>query len=313
MRRAVIVASVAMFILSASLAGGAVAYARTPTRTATPTPSPTPTATPTINPASLGSRPAEFIVWLWVDGHRSSEPIVPKVGDVVCGEDGGPVSVTESGDEQQLVYVETAPKVPGCATEGSTITFFVDGRQANQTWRYHREPNVWVRFLVLTVGPSFARVGGYFSWPDQLPILNGSEDDSKSVLIPYIDGRACGYDWVLAPEGGHRYVVVVYSSEQRAGCGYEGAPITFRLVDGQGNVLATAEEKGVWHAWDGTDATAEQLNLTLVTPRGIRIGSMGTGGSDARSTPSDAVLGLALAGVAALATGVVLRRRANPS
>jgi len=304
MRRAVIVASVAMFILSASLAGGAVAYARTPTRTATPTPSPTPTATPTINPASLGSRPAEFIVWLWVDGHRSSEPIVPKVGDVVCGEDGGPVSVTESGDEQQLVYVETAPKVPGCATEGSTITFFVDGRQANQTWRYHPEPNVWARFLILTVGAPFEPFGGMA----YLPLKAGN-----GRIAPFIDGKECGHQDGLSIDGvlSYWYSLVAYSRELREGCGYEGAEITFKLLDEQGDVLAVSQQKGVWHAWDGTSGFYERLDLTMAPVAGVSVGSMGDGGSGARGTRFGAMLGLAVAGVATLATGVALRRRAN--
>ena len=103
----------------------------------------------------------------------------------------------------------------------------------------------------------------------------------------------------------------VYSQEQRVGCGTEGAEVTFKLVDGQGNTLATAEQKGIWHAWDGMRDTSQILNLTLVTPGGIRIGNVGTGDSQGSGgTPTGVVaLGLALAGVATVAAGATLRKR----
>ena len=106
----------------------------------------------------------------------------------------------------------------------------------------------------------------------------------------------------------YEYGVVVFSDQQQAGCGYEGAPITYKLLDPNGNVIAVAREKGVWHAWGGR-SSSQELYLTMV-PGDIKIGSVGTGDSQSGDgVPRGLVLGLALVSVTTLATGMRLRKR----
>jgi hypothetical protein len=195
---------------------------------------------------------------------------------------------------------------PGCGKEGDAITFFVEGKQAWQTATWHASSN---EFLRLIAGPPFATVWGGFAGTPDLPTLNYPYTEGKSLLIPYVGGVACGYDdyfWCVS--GGCEYSTVVYSNEQRQGCGYEGAPITFKLLDNEHNVKATALQRATWHAWDGSEQSP--LNLTFVTPSGIRLGSVGTGDSRCQdAAPFEAMLGLTLAGAVSLATGAALRRK----
>ena len=315
--RKLVAALVTVIILSISLAMGSAA-ARTPTPTATmsplPSPTPSPTATPTIPPDQI----AVFRAHTWVDAHLVGAPIVAKIGDTDCGQS-VPVAIVcdpiSCGPVQDVPVVSNQVK-PGCGFDGAKISFLVAGKPAlpTVTWHAGRGP-----FLELVAGYPFASFGGTFSWPGQLPWLDRNDSETASVLIPYIGDKACGYNDILTGEWGttgwirnaYHYSLIAYSNEQRVGCGYEGAPITFKLVDAQGNILATAGQKGVWHAWDGTPATFESLNLTLVTPSGIRVGSVGTGDSrESGGTRAGVVaLGLALAGLATLATGATLRKR----
>ena len=312
--RKLVAALVTVIILSISL-GVSSAHARTHTPTPTPTLTPwsSPTPWPTSTPRPPADQLASFGGAAWVDARMSGGPVGAKIGDQICGEEATVVSPPCDPACTILSYgidVVSEQLKPGCGYEGATITFFVEGKQASQTATWHAGS---YQFLPLIAGPPFARRWGGFSGTPDLPILHYPYSEESSVLIPYIDGVTCGYNdyfWCDG-EGGCRYSAVIYSEQQRAGCGYEGAPIMFKLVDGQGNVMATAAEKGVWHAFDGTDQTAEELDLTLVTPSGIRIGSVGTGDSRESDGPliDVVVLGLALAGLATLATGATLRKR----
>jgi hypothetical protein len=111
------------------------------------------------------------------------------------------------------------------------------------------------------------------------------------------------------------YGAVVYSAEQQAGCGVEGAEVSFKLLDTAGNVIAVANEKGTWHAWDGVSAP-QQLNLTIVPvgSAGIKMANVGTGGPQAGGTSVWASLSLVLVsvGLGGVAAGAALRRRAMP-
>jgi len=233
------------------------------------------------------------------------------IGDQICGEAeyiGIPCDPACTFVEYRLDVVSDRVK-PGCGYEGAAITFFVKGMQASQTATWHAGSS---EHLPLTAGPPFASVGGHFLAPQKLPTLHSPYSEDSSILIPFINGVACGYDdYFWCADGiGCSYSTIIYSEQQRPGCGYEGAPITFKLVDAQKNVIATAAEKGVWHAWDGRWPSQQELNLTLVTPGGIRIGNVGTG--DARSgahKPINVAIAMALAGMATLVTGAMLRRR----
>jgi hypothetical protein len=294
-----LIAVLAGLVVVSLALGAGVARARTPT----PTPTVTPAATSTpVAPAWAGSGASYFDVVLWVDGRQAPEPIVPRIGDVVCGgETQTPIMPPDSGVLYHFVRVESDTTVPGCGTPGATVTFFVGDRQADRTaeWRAGEDQS-----LTLLVGPPFARIWGNAD----LHLNTGGER-----LAPFIGQEVCGYQensWQgAAPPFG--YSVVVYPRELRAGCGVEGAQVSFKLLDEHHNVLAVAVEKGFWHAWDGTPATFESLNLTMVPPGDIRVGSVGTGDSQESSgTPAGVVaVGLALAGLAMLAAGVTLRKR----
>ena len=60
--------------------------------------------------------------------------------------------------------------------------------------------------------------------------------------------------------------------------------IAFKPLDAQGNAVAVANEKGVWHAWDGV-SDPQKLNLTFSLVSGIAVGSM-RGGGEAHSGTS---------------------------
>jgi hypothetical protein len=100
---------------------------------------------------------------------------------------------------------------------------------------------------------------------------------------------------------------VAYSAEQQAGCGVEGSQVTFKLLDAQGNVVAVANEKGTWHAWDGV-SELQQLNLTF-GPRGV-ITMPGTGTGDGTNAWRTVAIGLASLGMAGAGLGLALRKRA---
>ena len=126
--------------------------------------------------------------------------------------------------------------------------------------------------------------------------------------MPFINDQPCGYASGSLPP---TYSAFVYAEQQQAGCGVEGAEITFKLLDAQGNVIAVAREKGVWHAWDGV-SPPQQLNLTMV-PVGapeVTVVSVGDAPSqEIEDRPWSVSTALAAIGLAVIAAGVALRRR----
>ena len=282
------------------VAGQGAAHARTPTPTVTPTTTATPAPTPIAG--TLSPDLAYFSITLWVDAQQSGQHVVAEIGDVVCGgETQEPIMPVDSGTISHSVVVKSDAAIPGCGKPGATITFSVDGRKAARTAQWLSGQ---YQFLTLLVGPPFMRFGGDVTAPQ----LTGSE-----LLAPYVGDKRCGagFDiWLgLGPVFG--YVVEVYPQELRPGCGVEGAQVTFKLLDADGNVVAVAAETGTWHAWDVTAPTMEHLDLTMAPASGIRLGSMGTGdASGGNGWPAAAVL--ALAGLTALGAGAALRKRASP-
>ncbi|MGD0114467.1 MAG: hypothetical protein ABSC13_00485 [Dehalococcoidia bacterium] len=318
MRRAIVVFGTVVLLLSASLASGH-ALARTPTPTATA--SPTPTSTPS-SPGAIALSPdiEYFTINLWVNGNQDwQSQIVAKIGGVVCGTEAqSPGSFPDSGVVEHVVQVKSDALIPGCGKPGASITFLVNGRPADRIaeWSDAKGQEVPVSsgpvwsggsfdLLTLLVGPSFARV-----WGDaDLQLKTGDEK-----IIPYIGETACGYletPWMgEAPPYG--YTVAVYSRELQPGCGYEGATITFKEFDTTGKVLlGTSAQTAIWHAWDGTGDSMRRADLTFTAAATINIGGMGDGSSRAGGAPFDIALGLAVAGVAALAAGAALRKRAS--
>jgi len=282
-------------ILVACLCAGFAASSRGEANAQSPTP--TGATAPISTPTPAPPEPADFAVIPWVNARNSARQVIAKIGETVCATG---VPTTGSGLGIFGVSVPSAEALPGCGRDGAVVTFFVDGQQAPQTAIWHSRAFPGASQLVqLIIGPPFARFFGGVS-PSKLS--PGQE------VVPYVADTVCGYGEANDPRDA--YEAVVYSSEQQAGCGTEGAQVTFKLLDAQGGVIAVANEKGTWHAWDGVSAP-QQLILTFGPAGGITMPGTGTGDV----SPGEAsvwgwlTLLLALGGLAS-AAGLALRRRA---
>jgi hypothetical protein len=240
-----------------------------------------------------------------VNARISHDDITAEIGGVVCAR-ASQLAIADSTLRYRLDVVSNEIK-PGCGREGSVVTFLVGDRQAFQTAIWHAGSNT---ILDLVAGAPFALNSGEAQWKCPLP----------GRLVPFVGGVACGYDNPQdaltgpCPSGAvGSYSVAVYSAEQQAGCGVEGVEVAFKVLDAQGNVIAVAKEKGVWHVWDGTGG-GQTLDLTLVPVdrTGIKLGNVGTGGSQASGTADwrDVSLVLGAIGLGGIAAGAALRRRA---
>jgi hypothetical protein len=196
---------------------------------------------------------------------------------------------------------------PGCGYEGAPVTFYVGTMQATATAVWHAGASQEVN---LTAGPAFAFFRGELTFQSGI-------DESIGVSAPvgmyaFIGDNVCGGEtrgvWKRFP-----YYVVVYSDEQQAGCGTEGARVTFTLRDRQGNIIGVAREKGVWHAW-GVENVGQELDLTMDPVGGITIVNVGDGSSQGSGTLwRELSLVLAAVGLGGFAAGAALRKRAESS
>jgi len=271
---------------------------------ASPTPEPTPVLTPTAPPDLPVAR---FSASAWVDARPSWEPVEARIGDMVCGGDTYP-PVAPPGAHLPSHHIEVVSDsvIAGCGKPGATITFFVGGRRANETAIWYPSGESYPH-LDLVVGAPFGRFYG-----DVLVELPPGWAGSPSLgqLVPFIGGVACGYqfsDW--RGEGpAYGYMVVVYSRELKAGCGSEGAEVTFKMVNRDGSVAAVARETGVWRAMG-----REEVDLTLISLAGsaTELAKTGEGGAERGSGPIPAAVGLAAFGLMAMGVGLALRRRAR--
>jgi hypothetical protein len=265
-------------IALAAIAVG-VAYADTPT----PTPAPVSSATP------VPPEPALFNIIPWVNGQNAAHDVTAKIGETLCAT-GVPSAGAGARANYQLL-VPSEEVVPGCGREGAVVTFFVDGQQAARTAIWHSggsgDPS---RIMNVVVGTPFARF---------ILIIGGSVPQAfgpDSTLVSFLGDRACGNS------------EVVYSNEQEPGCGVEGSQIAFKLLDAQGNVIAVANEKATWHAWDGV-SEPQQLNLTFGPAARITMLSTGDGPAQATAPWGPLALALASLGLAGGIAALALRRR----
>lgn len=110
--------------------------------------------------------PATFFGSVTVDGHSVSDgtAVVALIDGKTCGEgarepghkgtwtatEARPEYGIESGDSMYVVDVVSDSQVPGCGTDGATVTFLISDRPAHETglWKAGSNP------LNLTVGTS---------------------------------------------------------------------------------------------------------------------------------------------------------------
>jgi len=275
-----------------TLMAGASAFAKTPTPTATPTFTPVATSTPSAQQVDV------FRGQAWLNGQASAGPITAKIGDIVCSEPSTAITPADSTETIYTVRVLSSDLRPGCGQADALITFFVEGQRASQTAIWQAGGS---QFLSLIAGPPFARFFG----------TSSTSRTRTESIIPFVNDQACGYDrggGFVDPE--HNYEAIVFSNEQQVGCGTEGALITFKILDAQGNIIASANEKGVWHAWDGI-SDLQRLDLTIGPAGGTKIGNVGTGDGSQEGTSlwGFVAVGLGAAGLTGMAIGTALKRK----
>jgi len=278
------------FCLGLVLLSSTIAVAETPTPTQTSTATPSPTPSPQQTSVFQGQAR--------LDAHTYPGPLTAKIGDVQCGER-EPVAVSGGGGASLYrVSVISDEIKPGCGYEGAPVTFFLGDQQAHQTGIWHAGS---FQLLSLAAGYPFAEFSGTLSTNGQL---------LSEILVPYMGDKPCGYGtstWVgTGPH--YSYSAIAYSNEQEPGCGVEGAEVTFKLLDTQGNVIAVAQEKGVWHSWGGT-GSPQNANLTMVPVGGITLGNVGSGPGTGTDKASWVGLALFAFGLSGIAVGAALRRR----
>lgn len=256
-----------------------------------PTASPTPAVTPTPSPDQVST----FIGSCWLNAQLClGQTMTAKVGDKVCAVDSSPIAPPDSVN--RLLFTLRVPStqvVPGCGSEGAQVTFFVGDHQITQTGVWHGGTQ---QFMYFTAGYPFARFDGSLS-KQQAPGLQ---------LVPFVGATRCGFGYW----GVSGYEADVLSASQQPGCGTEGASVTFKLLDAQGNVIAVAPQTGIWHLWDSV-SQPQQLDLTFAPVGGSGTGlpSVGTGDGSSEGLPwAGLALLVASLGFVATAFGLALRR-----
>ncbi len=262
---------------------------------------PTVTATPTATATPSAQQVARFTGEEWVDAQSSSADVTARIGSSICGT-GGTGHFAESAPPYHIQVVSDQI-TPGCGREGSIITFLVGDRLASETAVWHAASD---STLNLIVGPPFALVSGTTSL--------ACNELVQRRIVPFVNGVVCGNPTggglALPCSGGLAdYTDVVLPAQLQPGCGVEGSQIAFKLLDAQGDVVATAQETGVWHAWDGGVSSAQQLNLTFVPASGMKMGTVGTGAGSQGIAKDWGALAIALCGVGlgGIGAGVALR------
>jgi hypothetical protein len=261
-----------------------VVHAQTPTPTSAPIPSATP----------VPPQPASFHIIPWVNGQDDvALNVTARIEGTLCAT-GVPSFPTGSLRPVFQLSVPSEEALPGCGYEGAVVTFFVDGQQAPQTAIWHSGVS---QSLSLIIGPPFARFRGG---------VGPSRVSPRQVIMPYVGNASCGHG--TANDPGDGYGAVVYSAEQQAGCGVEGSQITFKLLDAQGNVIAVANEKATWYAWDGV-SPPQQLDLTFEAAGGVTMPSAGEGPQRATAPWGPLALALASLGLTGGVAALAFRRR----
>jgi hypothetical protein len=222
-----------------------------------------------------------------------------RIGGTVCARNDTPISPPPGGASQYILAVPSAQFVPGCGYEGATVEFFAGDQRAMRTGVWHAGSHQIMGFVA---GHPFAVFGGRISV---------NKRPTGEALMPYVGDIPCGPGSVVGEgqPGKYGYGLRVYSNEQQAGCGVEGAQVTFKLLDAQGNVIAVAQEKGIWHVFDGVEGFQE-LDLTMIPVGGITLGNVGSGPDTTTDKTPWVGVALAALGLSGIAAGAALRKRA---
>jgi hypothetical protein len=138
-----------------------------------------------------------------------------------------------SRENEYRFYVAPEGLVPGCGRPGAPVMFSVNGVPANETVAWRETGGEPSQQLSITAGPPFAVYYGEI-WPE----FKAAPHDPDWQVEAYINDRLCSDVRLFAA-----FELVVYSDEQRPGCGVEGAPIEFRV-----NGVASAVDSMRWQA-----------------------------------------------------------------
>ena len=188
----------------------------------------------------VGTTVSGFGGSVWKDGAPLPEGtgIEALVEEKVCGE------TTTCGlrESTYFMWVVSAEQEEGCGEDGTEVRFRLGGAMANQTAQWQDQDSASVD---LFVGPDLAVFEG---------LVLAYRPDTPSIMIPegapvnaYVGERLCGESTIfVAHPGPNRYQIVVLADALQAGCGSEGALITFAL-DGQPANEGAQWQPGVHH------------------------------------------------------------------
>lgn len=285
----------ALLMIGVALFNG-VAEARTPT----PSPAVATTATPAPTPTPGHDQLSEFMGDCWNDARFcADEPLSARIDGNLCVPRAGYFRPADGLWPVADLEVPSQQVVPGCGYEGAVVQFFVGDRPTQETGVWHAGSTKIMSFIA---GFPFARLAGSSS----LAMAAGE------CVVPYIGDESCGYEEACTPYGipgpQNSFSVVVFSNEQQAGCGTEGAQVAFKLLDAQGRVVSVADETAAWHSYPESIPSAF-LTLTFSPATSIRVGNVGDGPGSGGNPWLRLPVGLALLGLASGIGGFALRRR----
>lgn len=154
------------------------------------------------------------------------------VGEKVCGE----TTVCGLRGSRYFLWAASAEEEEGCGEEGIDVHFRVDGAAANQTAQWHDGESATID---LFVGPDLAVFGGSVSV--YRPDTTYTMAPEGTPVQAYVGDQLCGESTIFTVHPGpNMYQVAVLPDALRAGCGREGASVTF-TIGGQ-----TTNEVAVW-------------------------------------------------------------------
>jgi len=209
----------------------------------------------------VGEEVSGFSGSVWENGAPVPEGtrVEALVGEKVCG-DTTAYGVRES---RYSMWVRSANEKGDCAKEGAEVRFRVGGAMANETVQWHlqhpthlhegREVDTLTETLDIVVGPESAIFeGAVYDYRPDAPCHCAEQG---APVKAYVEDRLCGESTIFPTHPGPMsHQVVVLPEALRAGCGREGASVTFTIGD------ELANEDAVW------EPGAHRLTLSVGEP-----------------------------------------------